>query len=144
MKHWKATVAWFALLLWSPALWAAGQSLDTAPELGAGAIARLLLGLLAVVGLIVALSWVLRRMGRFQLGQGGQMRVLGALAVGTRERAVLVQVGEEQLLLGVASGQVRLLHVLKEPLEVGNAAMAGNGGAFASRLASALRQGVRR
>ena len=38
------------------------------------------------------------------------MRVVSALSVGMREKVVLVQVGEEQLLLGVAPGRVNVLH----------------------------------
>jgi flagellar protein FliO/FliZ len=38
------------------------------------------------------------------------------VAVGAKERAVLVQVGRQQLLLGVAPGRVNTLHVLTEPV----------------------------
>ncbi len=69
-----------------------------------------------VLAAIVALPWLLRRVMRLPTAVGGQLRVLAALAVGPRERVVLVQVGSEQLLLGVVPGQVRLLHVLAEAI----------------------------
>ncbi len=38
------------------------------------------------------------------------------LRLGPKERAVLLQVGGTQLLVGVAPGQINALHVLAEPL----------------------------
>lgn len=42
------------------------------------------------------------------------MRVISALSVGTREKIVLVQVGEKQLLLGVAPGSINKILVLED------------------------------
>ncbi len=78
---------------------------------------QLTLGMLLVLGLIVAIAWVLKRSGRFQMAAGGGLRILGGLSIGTRERVVLLQVGETQLLVGVAPGRVQTLHVLNKPLE---------------------------
>jgi len=78
---------------------------------------QLTLGLLLVLGLIVAIAWVLKRSGRVQMGAGGGLRILGGLSMGTRERVVLLQVGDTQLLVGVAPGRIQTLHVLNKPLE---------------------------
>jgi flagellar protein FliO/FliZ len=78
---------------------------------------QLTLGLLLVLGLIIAIAWVLKRSGRLQMAAGGGLRILGGLSMGTRERVVLLQVGDTQLLVGVAPGRVQTLHVLNEPLE---------------------------
>jgi flagellar protein FliO/FliZ len=61
--------------------------------------------------------------------------------VGQRERVVLIQVGSQQLLLGVAPGRVQTLHVLEEPISVGTASSPGE--SFAERLGSALKKGGR-
>jgi flagellar protein FliO/FliZ len=57
---------------------------------------------------------------------------------------VLIQVGETQLLIGVAPGSVQRLHQLDEPLRPPEAAT-GRGAepGFAERLALVLRQGRR-
>lgn len=128
-------------------------SLDTAaaPQLlngqgpgpGPGYLLQLAGGLVVVLLGIFALAWIMRRVTRFQSAAGERMRVLGALSVGARERVVLVQVGEEQILVGVAAGQVRKLHVLSEPLPepVPRAgARPGIGPNFAERLGQALRR----
>ena len=56
------------------------------------------------------------RPGRF-LGAGGtaELQILAQVALGARERAVLLRVGDQQLLIGVAPGSVRLLSVLTAP-----------------------------
>jgi flagellar protein FliO/FliZ len=77
---------------------------------------QLTLGMLLVLGLILGIAWLLKRTGRFQMAAGGGLRILGGLSMGARERVVLLQVGETQLLVGVAPGRVQTLHVLDEPL----------------------------
>jgi len=85
--------------------------------LGAGSLLQVLLGLVVVLALIAGAAWASRRLNRLRLGAAGSgLRVLGGLAVGARERVVLVEVGGTQLLLGVAPGRVQALHVLATPL----------------------------
>jgi flagellar protein FliO/FliZ len=45
-------------------------------------------------------------------GGSANLEMLAQLPLGTRERAVLVRVGDTQVLIGVAPGSVRTLHVL--------------------------------
>jgi flagellar protein FliO/FliZ len=80
-------------------------------------LARLTIGLLVVIGAIVAVGWLLRRMGGWSAG-AGQLRVLAGVSVGNRERILLVQAGKTQLLVGVAPGRVQTLHILDEPIEI--------------------------
>ena len=57
--------------------------------------------------------------------------------MGTRERVVLLQVGDKQLLVGVAPGSIKTLHVLETPLVDGNEVVAGGSG-FAKQLGAML------
>lgn len=82
----------------------------------AGAMAQTLVWLLVVIGVILALAWLVRRFTNIGPYGSGTMRLLSALPVGNRERIVLVQVGEKQLLLGVAPGNVNTLHVFDQPV----------------------------
>ena len=93
---------------------------------------QLTLGMLLVLGLILAIAWLLKRSGRFQAGAGGGLRILGGLSMGSRERVVLIQAGETQLLVGVAPGRVQTLHVLEHPLQPQHLAP---GSGFAEQLA---------
>jgi flagellar protein FliO/FliZ len=100
---------------------------------------QLTLGMLVVLGLIVVIAWLLKRSGRFQVAAGGGLRILGGLSMGARERVVLMQVGETQLLLGVAPGRVQTLHVLEQPLAAGQSANRVTGG-FADQLGRMLKK----
>jgi flagellar protein FliO/FliZ len=117
----------------------------------AGSLLQLILGLAAVLVLIFGGAWFLKRYGRVSgLIGSGAVRVLGAVSLGARERAVLLQVGARQLLVGVAPGRVQTLYVLDEPIATtatgggeGGAHGAGlpSGAAFAQRLAALMRNG---
>ena len=74
-----------------------------------------LLALFLVVGAIVGSAWLLKRFGPTQMSGGGAMKVLGGVAVGPRERLVLVEVGETWLIVGVAPGQVNTVLSMPRP-----------------------------
>lgn len=78
---------------------------------------QLILGLIVVLICIVALAWFAKRMNRLQSSTGGMLKIIGGLSMGSRERVVLLQVGSEQLLIGVSPGRINTLHVLEAPLE---------------------------
>ena len=123
----------------SAVLKGAGTLSGAQNPIGAGSLWQLTLGMLLVLGLILGIAWLLKRSGRFQIAAGGGLRILGGLSMGARERVVLIQVGEQQLLLGVAPGRVQTLHVLDEPLK-----SAAQGGAvvpgFAEQLGRILKK----
>ena len=75
-------------------------------------VLNMLMGLVVVIALILGLAWVLRKYGRLPVNNQVDMKVLGGLSLGTRERAILVQVEGHRILLGVAPGRVDTLHVL--------------------------------
>lgn len=81
---------------------------------GSDAMLQTAIWLLVIVGMILALAWVVRRFTNIGPRSVGAMRVLSALPVGNRERIALVQVGDTQLLIGVAPGHVSTLHVFDE------------------------------
>ena len=82
---------------------------SVAPVFSGTSVIQVILSLAFVIVLIYAVAWYVKRMQLTTAGAGQSMRVVSALSVGTREKVVLVQVGEEQLLLGVAPGRVNLL-----------------------------------
>lgn len=86
------------------------------PVFSGTSIVQVVLSLAFVIVLIYAAAWYIRRMQLTTGGAGQSMRVISALSVGSRERVVLVQVGEEQLLLGVAPGRVNLLRQFDSPI----------------------------
>lgn len=115
------------------------------PDLG-GSVAQMLFGLAVVIGLLFACLWLIRRLSAPR-GGGAAIRVLGAAAVGPRERVVLVELGEQVLVLGVAPGSVSKLHEMKRselplPSAASGAALPGGkapgGKAFSGWLKQAM------
>jgi len=121
----------------SPTVFAAAPP---APEpLAAANLFQLMFGLIVVLIAIGATAFLLRRLGRLPQGPGA-MRVISGLSLGARERAVLIQVGDKQILLGVAPGRVQALHVLERPVETSGSS-SGTAGTFAERLSQMMRGG---
>lgn len=109
-----------------------------------GQLLQLVLGLLLVIGLIFLLAWVVRRIQQNIPVSGSQQAIslLASQALGPRDRLLLVQVGKEQILLGLTPGTIVPLHVLQEPIEVSKPE--GHlGSAFAQRLAKVLKTSVK-
>ncbi len=129
------------MLIWSvPVLAEVGKTMPgplISEPVGAGDFLQMFLGLLFVLGLIFGMAWFIRRMGSFQQVSHGALRILGGLSLGQRERIVLVQVGNKQLLIGLAPGQIRTLHVLEQSVDMGNNKTDG-GMSFADRLQSVI------
>jgi len=98
----------------------------------AGQLGQLLLGLLLVIGLIFLLAWLLRRMQQLAPRGNQVIKLLSSQALGPRDRLVLVQVGNEQILLGLSTGRITPLHVLKEPVHLADTEQATP--EFAQRL----------
>ena len=85
----------------------------------AGQLTQLVFGLLLVLGLIFFLAWLLRRVQQAgPAGKGQVIDIIGSRALGPRDRLMLIQVGNEQILLGLSPGTITALHVLKEPVQV--------------------------
>jgi flagellar protein FliO/FliZ len=104
----------------------------------AGQLSQLVFGLLLVVGLIFFLAWLLRRVQQAgPAGKGQVIELIGSRALGPRDRLMLVQVGNEQILLGLSPGSITALHVLKEPVQVPTATQTATP-EFAQRLMELL------
>lgn len=75
----------------------------------------MILSLLMVLALIVGAALLLKR---FQLvrPQSGQLKLVTSLHLSAKEKLVVVQVGEQQLLLGISGQQINLLHQLEQAL----------------------------
>ncbi len=132
-----------AFILWLLPGFAAAQA-----EAGASApveplaspyLLKLTVGLILVVAAIFAFAWLVKKLNLNQQSPHGLIRIVAGLPLGTRDRIVLVQVGDEQILLGLTPGRIEKLHTLARPLEApaGSPASAS----FARRLRDAMGEG---
>ncbi len=103
---------------------------------------QMTLGLLFVLALIAGLGWSVARLRGITPGAASPVKVIGAAAVGTRERVVVVEVGGQWLVVGVASGGVTLLDKTA-PQALDAAAPAPELPKFAAWLQQAMKAGKR-
>lgn len=94
-------------------------------------------GLLMVVALIFVVAWLMRRVGAMPMLTGQSMKVVSALSVGSREKVLLINVGDKQLLIGVAPGRVSKLHYFDEPVALPNRSSSND---FSSTIKKVLQQ----
>ena len=81
-------------------------------------LVQLVAGLFIVVLCIVVLAFFAKKMKHFNPLADGSLKVIGGLSMGSRERVALLQVGDQQLLIGIAPGRINTLHVLETPIEM--------------------------
>lgn len=97
----------------SGAVSALGTTAPRAPvdALSWSSIFSVLFGLAIVVAMLLGAAWLLRRLQRVQGGAaGGAIRIVDQLPLGMKDRLLLVRVGDQQVLIGVSTGQMRALH----------------------------------
>ncbi|MDR1889494.1 MAG: flagellar biosynthetic protein FliO [Zoogloeaceae bacterium] len=100
-------------LLCSPLLHAA-EVAKVEPGVSFAGYFQALLALAFIVGLLFVLAFAGRKfLGGKAFGQG-RLKLLGGLALGPRERIVLVEAGDDLLVVGVVPGQIRTLHRMKK------------------------------
>ncbi|MCA2014852.1 flagellar biosynthetic protein FliO [Vibrio tritonius] len=72
--------------------------------------------LLFVIALILFLGWLMKRMRVPTIGQQKGLSIVRQIPVGTKERIMIVQAGEEQFLVGATSQSIQLIAKLDTPL----------------------------
>jgi flagellar protein FliO/FliZ len=83
-----------------------------AAAMTSGSVLQVVLSLLLVLAAVVVVGWILKRINLPQQGAGNALKVISGVAVGQRERIVLVEVNDTWLVVGVAPGQVNALHTM--------------------------------
>lgn len=73
-------------------------------------VLQVIVSLLLVLAAVVMVAWVLKRINLPQQGSANALKVISGVAVGQRERVVLLEVNDTWLIVGVAPGQVNALH----------------------------------
>lgn len=108
---------------------------------------QLIMGLLLVLALVFALTFMLKRVWGLRVNNNLGMRVLAGLSLGQRERVIVIQIGVQRLVLGVAPGCIAKLHQLSDVNspeaddELQAALHDHQQSGFASKLASLINKG---
>ena len=114
------------------------------PLPGAGAAAaQVALSLVMVLVLLGVLAWAARKLRFGPRHGGGDLRVIADLALGPRERLLLLQVGDRQALVGVSSAGVSSLQLLEQQVKLGAGPADVAAAPLAERMRSMLDRGGR-
>jgi len=97
---------------------------------------QILLSLILILLIIFFAAWFLKRYAHVNGAVNGQLKVLGGIALGQREKVVLLQIGEEQIVIGVTPSQITHLYTLTEPIKIEEGDVTAN--RFSARLQEAL------
>lgn len=81
-----------------------------------GYLLKLIVALGSVLLVFFLLALLTKKFHRFGQPQHRDLSVVSSMSVGTRERLLVVQVGDAQLLLGVTPSRIDKLFVLETPL----------------------------
>ncbi len=111
------------------------NTIGTNPANPVIALLKMLLALAVVLGLLWGFAALLKRFQAPSLQAKSGLKLVSTFSLGQREKLVVVQVGEEQLLLGVTSSAISNLHTLPTPLKLQHD---GDAGSFKKALNAAI------
>jgi flagellar protein FliO/FliZ len=83
----------------------------------------MVLSLVFVLSLVPVSMWFLKRTGYNRSGKGGSLRIVSSLALGQKERLIVVDDGHEHILLGVTAHTINRLGTVPPPPASAAAAM---------------------
>jgi len=97
----------------APAAQAPAQPVATPAPMPAtpavGSLLQTTLALVFVLAVLAALAWFMKRYGPKASGGAAHLRVVGALSLGGRERIMVVEVGDQWIVVGASPGRVNAL-----------------------------------
>lgn len=110
--------------------------MPAAPAPGAGSLLQTILALMLVLAILLGLAWFLKRFGPRGLGSSANVKLVGALNIGGRERIMVVEVGDQWIVVGASPGRVNALATMPRqegaPVHGEHATLAGHAPSHAS------------
>jgi flagellar protein FliO/FliZ len=92
-----------------------------------GNLLQTILALLFVLAIMGGLAWFMKRYGPRVTGNSANLRVVGAISLGGRERVMVIEVGDQWIVVGASPGRINALATMpkQEGVEP-SAALAAN------------------
>ena len=90
----------------------------------AGSLLQTIFALCVVLGLLAVLAWAMKRFGPRASGGSAHLRLVGGMSLGGRERIMVVEVGDQWIVVGASPGRVNALATM--PRQGASAAPPGN------------------
>jgi len=122
MMVWINSLITVLITLLSPLLIAAESKVEKAVvyanPVGANQLVNVTFGLMIVLSLIFALAWLYHKYGNIKAFNRSDIKILAGVSLGSREKAILLEVEGQRLLVGVAAGHVSTLHTFTSSTQV--------------------------
>lgn len=109
-----------------------------APVVGGGELLGMGMSMAVVIATILVLGWVYSRSRLVGSGASDLIKVVATRALGPKERLIIVEIADQQLLVGMTSTSVQTLHVFDAPVVTATEAAEKPG--FAERLKAAVKE----
>lgn len=109
-----------------------------APVVGGGELLGMGISMAIVVAAILLLGWFYSRSRLAGNGPSDLINVVATRALGPKERLMVIEVADQQLLIGMTSTSVQTLHVFDTPITVPETPAASE--SFSARLLSAVKE----
>ena len=112
-------------------------TLPSTPGLGGGDVLNMVISMLFLVAVIVVLGWLYSRSRFVGSGNNDAINVVATRALGPKERLLIVEVADQQLLVGMTATAVQTLHVFDKPVAIKKSPPPAG---FAGRLRAAVQE----
>ncbi len=110
----KQKITFYGLFLLSPVtVFCAPLNQAAVKPISTGNLLNWSAGLVIVLSVFFLMIWLLKKINTGSMTGSGQLRVIGGLSLGMREKIVILKAGRKQLILGVSPGKIETLHVLE-------------------------------
>jgi len=77
---------------------------------------QMMIGLFFIIFMIFAVVWLMKKVGYKTYGTSGPIKIISCLPISTKEKILLIEVGEEQVLVGTAPGFIGHIKTIKTPI----------------------------
>lgn len=100
----------------------AAEAIDAAsyapPVSPMASVGNVLFALVGMIALIFLLAFGAKRLQNLQPVSGQHIKTLTSVSIGMKEKIALIQVGEQQILVGITPQSINTLLVLEKPLDL--------------------------
>ncbi len=108
----------------------------------AGNLLQTILALCLVLALLAGFAWFMKRYGPKNAGAQSGLRIVGALNLGGRERIIVVEVGDQWIVVGASPGRVNGLATMPRQAPADQSAMLSGDAPAASSFSEWLKQTI--
>jgi flagellar protein FliO/FliZ len=85
-----------------------------APPTPSAALAQIAYGLIAVLALMFVAAWLFKKIGPIATGNKIPVKVVGGTSLGNRERVMVIEVGDQWIVVGVTATQINTLATMQK------------------------------